>query len=207
MAESPISLWFPAIHGTALSLFLRLLALCLLFLPAAGLTAEGPASDEPVVITDATGHSVALERLPEQIAIAGKATILVQNAVFLFEAAETRVIALENRRQSAFRFLPLIDPKISQKTVFAVNAGPEQIAATKPDLVLMKNFMAGSLGAPLKKLGIPVLYLNLETPDDFYRDIQTLGAVFGNPVRAETINQFYQTRINRVRELSSNINK
>ena len=190
-------------------LFLFALILLLFFAGAQSSTAGTEDTDlpGPIEITDATGHTATLPHLPQRIAIAGKATIMLQNAAFLFKAAEDRIIALENRRQSALRFLPLVDPKISEKTFFAVNAGPEQIAAVKPDLVLMKNFMARSLGAPLKKLGIPVLYLNLETPESFYRDIRTLGAVFGDPQRAETIIRFYKSRLAQVRRRVSEISE
>jgi iron complex transport system substrate-binding protein len=175
------------------------------FLAAAALCAgsAAPGRAGPVSITDSTGHTATLKRLPERIAIAGKATILIQNAAFLFEDASEKVIALENRRQSAFRFLPLVDPNISEKAVFDVNAGPEQIAAVAPDLVLMKNFMAGQLGEPLKKLEIPVLYLDLETPEAFFKDIRTLGAVFGSPDRAREIRRFYQSRLEKIRRLTA----
>jgi len=190
-------------------LFLFALILLLFFAAAQSSMAETEDTDSagPIEITDATGHTATLPHPPQRIAIAGKATIMLQNAAFLFKAAEDRVVALENRRQSALRFLPLVDPEISEKTFFAVNAGPEQIAAVKPDLVLMKNFMARSLGAPLKKLEIPVLYLNLETPESFYRDIRTLGAVFGDPQRAETIIRFYKSRLTRVRRRVSEISE
>ncbi|HMA67415.1 MAG TPA: ABC transporter substrate-binding protein, partial [Desulfosalsimonadaceae bacterium] len=183
-----------------------LLLLVLLAAGSAIMTAAAcPA--QALEITDATGHTVSLEDHPQRIALAGKGTILVQNTVYLFGEAEERVIALENRRQSAFRFLPVVDPHISGKTFFAVNAGPEQIAAVKPDLVLMKNFMAGQLGGPLEKLDLPVLYLNLETPEAFYRDIQTLGAVFGNPERAEEIDRFYRSRVQQVCNLVADTGK
>lgn len=171
---------------------------CLFFVCSSAASYAGP-----VTIADATGHRATLDRLPRRIAVAGKATILVQNAVFLFEEAVDRVVALEDRRQSALKFLPLIDPGIRAKTLFDVNAGPEQIAAVKPDLVLMKNFMASTLGPPLEKLSIPVLYLDLETPEAFFKDIRTLGNVFGNPERAGEILEYFRYRMERVKNLVS----
>ncbi|MBS3752906.1 MAG: ABC transporter substrate-binding protein [Anaerolineales bacterium] len=167
--------------------------------PAAG---DGPGSLE---IKDTTGHTVTLDGLPQEIAIAGKASVMVQDAAFMFDEADQRVKALENRNQSVFDFLPVVDPTIDEKDLFERDAGPEQIAAVKPDLVLMKNFNKNKLGDSVEKLGIPVLYLNLETPDVFYQDIQMLGKVFGVPERAEEIIRFYKDRVEKVQEITADL--
>lgn len=160
---------------------------------------------ESIEITDTTGHVVILDGVPERIAIAGRATIMVQDAVYLFDDAIQKVIALENRKQSAFSFLPVVDQGIYDKEMFEMNAGPEQIAVAQSDLVILKSFMAEKLGEPLEQLSIPVIYLNLETPEVFYQDIVVLGQVFGKPDRAEEINNFYQDRVTRVEELVSGV--
>lgn len=160
-------------------------------------------SGQIIEITDSTGHTVTLAGVPERIAIAGRATNMVQDAVFLFDDAIQKVIALENRNQSAFSFLPVIDSGIYDKEMFEMNAGPEQIAAAHSDLVILKSFMAEQLGEPLEQLSIPVVYLDLETPEVFYQDMIVLGQVFGKPDRAEEIINFYQERVSRVEELVS----
>ena len=159
-----------------------------------------PSLSQPIEITDATGHTETLDGIPDRIAIAGKATIMVQDAIFMFADAREKVIALENRSQSAFSFLPLVDPGLEEKEIFEKNVGPEQIAAVQPDLVLMKSFMAEQLGEPLGQINLPVLYLDLETPEAFYQDIQTLGQVFGDEKRAEEITEFYQSRVSKIEE-------
>ena len=111
------------------------------------------------------------------------------------------VIALENRNQSAYTFLTVLDPNLKDKAVLEGNSGPEQIAALKPDLVILKDYMSEKLGEPLNELGIPVLYLNLENPEAFYKDIQVLGKIFDNSDRADDINKFYQSRIEFINEL------
>ncbi len=162
-----------------------------------------PGLSRPVEITDSTGHTAVLDGIPERIAIAGKATIMVQDTIYLFEDSVEKVIALENRNQSAFSFLPLIDPNLEGKEIFEKNVGPEQIAAVQPDLILMKSFMAEQLGEPLELLNLPVLYLDLETPQAFYQDINTLGQVYGKPDRADEIIGFYQDRVAQIEELVS----
>lgn len=181
---------------------LLVVLLITLFLSACG--AITPA-DEPIEITDSTGHTAVLAGLPQQIAIAGKATIMVQDAIYLFPEAAERVKALENRNQSAYSFLPVIDPGLDDKEIFEKNVGPEQVAAVQPDLVLMKSFMVEKLGEPLEQLDIPVLYLDLETPDAFYRDLVTLGEVFGNPERAEMLVSYYQDRVSNLEGMVSGL--
>jgi len=161
--------------------------------------------DQPIEFTDSSGHVVTLSGVPDRIAIAGKATIMVQDAIYLFTEADQKVIALENRNQSAFSFLPVIDPGVNEKEIFEKNVGPEQIAAVQPELVILKGSMVEQLGEPLEQLSLPVLYLDLETPEAFYEDIAALGQVFGNPDRAEEITTFYQERMDRIEGLVSGI--
>lgn len=156
---------------------------------------------EVIQVTDSTGHTAVLNGIPERIALAGKATIMVQDTVYLFEEAQSRLIAIEDRNQSASSFLPLIDSAFEEKELIEKNIGPEQIAAVQPDLVIMKSFMVEQLGEPLALLDIPVIYLDLETPEMFYEDVYTLGQVFDAEERAEEIVRYYQDRVARVEEL------
>ena len=152
----------------------------------------------PVAITDSMGNTVELSVLPERIVIAGKATPYTLATTYLFEEASDRVVAQELRGMTTPEFLSLIDPKYDQKEVLEMNAGPEQIAPVNPDLVIMKNWAVGQLGAALQEIDIPVIGLNLETPDKFYQDMDALGETFGNAERAETIKAYFQTRINAI---------
>jgi len=63
---------------------------------------------------------------------------------------------------------------------------------------LMKTYMAERLGDPLEQLDIPVIYLDLETPEQFFRDVESLGVLFENPERAEEVKSFYQARMDQV---------
>ncbi len=155
-------------------------------------------------ITDTSGYTARLEKPPHRIVIAGKAIFMVQNAVYLFPEASRRVVGLESRNQSAFNFLPVISDMAEMETL-EMNAGPEQVAALQPDLVLMKSYMAEKFEQPLGALGIPALYLDLETPEAFYQDIQVLGQVFQNPERAEEINNFYQEGVAQVQEAVADV--
>jgi len=151
-------------------------------------------------LTDTLGHTVSFDKLPERVVVAGKATTLLVNTLYLFPEAASRIVAIENRSQSPDAFIPLVDPTYTEKLVLEKNAGPEAIAPSKPDVVILKSSMKEKLGDPLEAIGIKVVYLDLETPATFYQDLQTIGALFGNSQRADEITAFYQGRVSQVTE-------
>lgn len=61
---------------------------------------------------------------------------------------------------------------------------PEQIALLDPDVVILRSFMADKLGRPLEEMDIPMVRVDLETPEQYFRDVATLGELFGNEARA-----------------------
>jgi len=168
-------------------------------------TAESAALEEDMVeepsditLTDASGKELSFSAPPERLVFAGRASQILIHAAYLFPEAIDRVAGMEQRSQRGTSMLPLIDPKYEQKTQFERDAAAEQIAPVQPDVVLMKTYMADRLGDPLEQLDIPVIYLDLETPDQFFRDVESLGALFDNPERAEEVKSFYQARMDQV---------
>jgi iron complex transport system substrate-binding protein len=153
-----------------------------------------------VMVTDALERTLILPQKPQRFVIAGRAFALLADAFYMFPEAGQRLTGIERRNQSENDFLPLIDPAYDDKTFLESNAGPEQIAPLKPDVVLLKSFMAGKLGQPLEQLGIPVVYVDLENPEQYSRDIAILGQLLSNPARAQEIVDFYQQRVDRVQQ-------
>ncbi|MFP3853980.1 MAG: ABC transporter substrate-binding protein [Anaerolineales bacterium] len=165
---------------------------------------EAPSSVPPqtLTITDALGRTVEFDSPPQRIVVAGRATPLLADAVYLFPEAFERVIGIEARFQSqANLFYPLINPTYDQMQKLEKNASAEQILPLEPDVVIMKTFMAESLGEPLEQVDVPVVYLELETPEQYTRDITTLGQLFANADRAQEIIDFYNSRQELVAEL------
>ncbi len=162
-------------------------------------------ADSGFTITDALGRELDFEQPPQRVVIAGRASSLLANALYLFPEASQRIVGIENRSQSASPILPVIDPSSSDKIFFEKNAGPEQIAPTQPDVVILKSYMAESLGEPLEILGITVVYLDLETPEQFFRDIETLGKLFDNSERAQEVQSYYQQRLDKIQQRSDGI--
>ena len=158
---------------------------------------QTPVIRQGVSVTDALGRTVTLPNLPRRIVIVGRASFMIADAVYMFPEAPERVVAISGTPQGDI-FRALVDPHLGEKVRLEREPGPEHIAAVHPDLVLMKSFLAGKLGRSVESLGIPVVYMSLETPEQYRREIYTLGTLFGDEARAEEINRFYQQRIETV---------
>jgi len=156
-------------------------------------------------VTDALGRTVSFEEPPERIVIAGRAVLLIADAVYMFPAATEKVAAVEKITQGAKNFIPIVDEEYENKIVLPRMVGAEEIMAVQPDLVLLKTYMRNRLGRPLERLGVPVVYLNFETPGEYLEEVRTLGKLLGNPVRAEEIKSFYTSRLTAVERLAAPI--
>ncbi len=161
--------------------------------------------DPTLTFSDGTGREITLPALPERIVVAGKATPYVIDTIYLFPDAAQKLAALEVRGFETQEFLELVDPDVNVKNMLERDAGPEQIAPLQPDLVIVKNISLGKLGAALEEISIPVMGMNLETPEFFYEDIQALGKVFGNSDRADEIIAYYQQIEKQVADLMSGL--
>lgn len=148
--------------------------------------------------TDALGRVVTLPAPPQRIAISGRANFMISDALYLFPDMPSRVSALAKAtKQAAATFAQLLDPEAQTKSLFESDAPAEEIAATQPDLVLLKSYMRESVGMTLEQLGIPVIYLDLETPEQYERDLKTLGQVLDNPERATELWAYYRDILDR----------
>ena len=123
---------------------------------------------------------------------------MVLDLLYMFPGASRRLVGVERKGSAASDFVPLVDPTFGEKTVLQ-SPGPEQIAALHPDLVLAKSGALEATGIALGEIHVPVVYLGLETPGQFYRDVANVGALLDQPARAREIASYYQTRVARIR--------
>ena len=141
-----------------------------------------------------------------RIVVCGRGFSLVADALYMFPEASDAVVAMGNTNQAGGSFQTYLDPGSSSRAVISMDAGAEEIASYHPDWVILKSYLMGSLGSSLEKLGIPVLYVDLETPEQYERDLTAIGKILGNPERAsELITYFSSGRegiIRRVNALS-----
>lgn len=120
---------------------------------------------------------------------------MIADVLYAFEDAPDRVVGIGRINQGRGNSLPAIDPDYDNKSVLAYNIGPEQIAAENPDLVIMKTFMREAVGRRGETLGIPLIYVELETPQQYQRDIMMLGTVLNEPERARELTQWYSRQV------------
>ncbi len=172
--------------------------LSLILTACRGVGSEASSSAATLTITDARGREVTFAEPPQRIVIAGKANFMLNDTVYLFpEEARERVVALTKASQRN-AFVELLDPQAEEKLRFQVDAGADEIVAAQPDVVLLKSFMADSMGGALETLDVPVLYLEFETPEQYDRDLAILGQLFDDPARAGEVWSFYETRMAQV---------
>lgn len=153
------------------------------------------AAAAPYTVTDELGRSVAFDAVPSRIVLAGRGTVLLVDAAYLFPGVGDRVIGVAATDQGLGDVLPVLDPSSARKVRFPNDAGAEQIAGARPDLVILKTYSKERVGDALERAGIPVLYLDLESSEIFYEDVRTLGDVLRQPERAATIIGWYQSRV------------
>lgn len=174
-----------------------------------GLLAEGCASTptpgtksgEPsggTTVTDALGRTLDFATPPQRIVVGGRNSLMVVEALYLFPEAKERIAGTGGGKQNPAAFIGLIDPTFGTKAELDADAGAEQIASLHPDAVVMKSLNAETTGKGLEALGIPVVYVDLETPEQFTRDVATLGQLLGNPKRAQEILSFYQAKLQAI---------
>jgi iron complex transport system substrate-binding protein len=194
-------LWKVALFVVAAVLLAACRPVAAPFAPAAApeaAAAAAPAADGEVVVVDTLGRSVTFAAPPQRIVIAGRGTYMVTGAMFAFPAAQTQMAAIEGGRfNDPTIFLPLVDATFAEKTNLERNAGPEQIAPVNPDAIVLKT-SAQELGASLEQLGVPVVYVDMESVEQYFTDLRTMGALLNTPERAEELIAYYQERLDRV---------
>lgn len=193
-----------------LHISIRIFSTVLLFMSGLILplfSGAAPATHYPLTIEDSLGNEITLDTVPERVVLAGKATLISANAYYLFEGAREKVAAIGKTNQGLGNFLSHLDHSFDKVTKLSNEVGPEQIVAHRPDLVIVRDFMYKRLGAPLTKLGIPVLSLNLESPAAFTRDIRILGKILNQQDRAEEIVSIYDERLTSLKEKTDSLSQ
>ncbi len=176
------------------------------FLISTMLSAVGSREVETsLVIEDTTGNSAHLTGIPQRITFVGKASNMIADVLYMFPEASSRIVGVGKTNQRNGEFVKVLDPDYDSKVYLEHTVGPEQVAVTQPELVIMKNYLKKSLGDPIGQLEIPVLYMNLETPEAYVKDIRMLGRVFGNIERAEELIMYYQDEMNYVVEKTKSL--
>ena len=155
---------------------------------------------EGFTVVDALGREVFFERAPERMMLTGRAWFLLVDALYAFPEAEERLVAMGETNQGTLDFFALIDDNFDGKAILSHEVNAEEMAAQQPDVVFMKSYLAESAGAPLEEIGIPVVYLDLETPEQYQRDLATIGQIYQNEARTQEVLEYFQTMAGQVTE-------
>ncbi len=186
--------------------FLSSLLLVTVLLSACNAQPSGnPASGGSYTVTDALGREVTFEKPPTRIVLVGKMLFAVADALYLFPDVSSRIAAIGNTEQGGGNFIALIDPDYESKAVLGTEAGAEQVAAFEPDAVILKSYLAQSLGAGIEALGIPVVYVEFETPEQYKRDLKIIGQTLQEEDRADEVAAMFEERLQQVADGVSNI--
>ncbi len=161
------------------------------------------AAPDSIIIVDALEREVILPAAPQRIVITGKALVMIADAAYIFPEAPERIVGLGNAGQGDSNFIALIDPGYPSKAVLENNASAEQIAALQPDLVILKSYLAETVGAPIEEIGIPVVYVDFETPEQYTRDLAIFSQIFQNPERAGQVAAYYQIKAEQIQRAVS----
>ncbi len=164
-----------------------------------------PVVPESITVVDALGRTVELPEPPQRIVITGKALIMIVDAAYMFPDASNRIAALGIASQGTGNFSELIEPDYASKAVLQQDAGAEQVAAIHPDLVILKSYLAETVGAPIEALNIPVVYVDFETPEQYERDLAILGKIFQDEDRAQQIIGYYQEKVAAIQNAWANL--
>jgi len=179
--------------------------------PAEGTTPSEPAGADdaplggPVSLVDAAGRTVELESLPRRVVVVGRGPHMALHLLYMFPEGRDRLVGTESRSATASDFLPFVDPRFEQVPTLDAHPNVEQIATLAPDLVIMKGIAEDETADALAQIDIPVLYVGLETVEEFFTDLANVGAVLGNPERADEIAAFYRSRLDRLSERTAEV--
>jgi iron complex transport system substrate-binding protein len=152
----------------------------------------------PWTVTDAAGRAVTFNSIPSRIVLAGRSVFMAADALYAFPGAWSRLLGTTEIDQGLGNFLAAVDPRYGEKVTLPGTAGAEQIAALKPDAVILKSFMAETLGRPLEAIGIPVLCVDFETPEQYRRDLAVFGQLLRDQGRADEIWRALEARMGSV---------
>jgi len=157
--------------------------LTLILVPFLGLWASG-SKEPPKTAVDA-------QEEPVRVVSCGKGFSLVLDAIYLFPEALPSLVAMGKTSQAGGNFIEYLDPHFGEKALFAMDVSAEEIASHRPDWVIIKSYLTSSLGAQLTALSIPVLSVDLETPEQYTRDLTAIGEILGNPGRASDLVSYF----------------
>ncbi len=187
----------------------RSLALLLCMIPAL-LFAQGAAEQaiqesDYYQAVDANGRTLKLQEKPSKVLIAGKAGNMPANALFLFPEVTNMELTLPKTDQGLGDFFSFIRPSLDDNPRISQVASVEEIASYQSELVLTKATHFESIAQKLDQLRVPNFTMNLESYEDWKREVTELGKLLQNKARATEILNLYEQRLEPIRKTAASI--
>ncbi|MBQ9344892.1 MAG: ABC transporter substrate-binding protein [Kiritimatiellae bacterium] len=166
---------------------------------------HAPAVPLAASVQDALGRTIPVpDTRPRRILIAGKAPFAIQDTLMLFPSVRASATLLGRRaaaqREDGAAVQDLLldawaSPSVRSPSLSLFTEGSaEDIAAADPDLILLKS-SSHLFGESLEPLGLPLAYLDLESPDDYARDLLLLGDLLHAPDDAARLAATYAATV------------
>lgn len=163
---------------------------------------EETAGTGAVEAVDAAGRRVQLEKPARRVLVAGKAPFAIEDALYLFPTVRKKCEVVVPggkggaQRRGTGRFTDVF--RAGKGGGAALSEGnAEEILAKEPDLVLLKT-SSRMFGESLEATGVKEAYLGLESAEDWFRDLETLGALLGAEQEANALETYYREVLERV---------
>ena len=140
----------------------------------------------------------------ERIICWGGGYSLVLDMLYMFPEAENSLIAMGRNSQAGGYFQELLDADFEKKAVLDMQLQPETAATYNPTHIILKNYMRRAAGS-LEKLGIPVMFIDMESPEQYDNDLDRIGKLFKNEERASELKHYFNSEREEVTELTERL--
>ncbi len=194
----------PAIHIRKIS---SLFAIGLLLL-------TGIAQAAPITVTDIAGRQVTLPQPAKRVMLADARALLALNILHPQEPLKNIIAWDSSLKVKAPDLLAAYEKKFPQISKIPTFSNPyvndfsvENAVVMKPDLIvfdigLMAKLKTSGVLANLEKIGIPILFIDFRQQPltNTVASMRLLGQVFDEQPNADAFIQFYQQRLNLVRQ-------
>ena len=161
---------------------------------------DNSAKTDTITVTDMKGRAVSVPKNTSENTVA--TTYGVVTPFFVTLNMSDRVLAATFKNKG---FLRKVDEVIIKAgDIGNVSLDAESLAKFAPDVYICKNDESDKLEVA-ESLGIPVIMINPETPEDVMEVYELLGKLFGVEARAAEINAYIRAQLDEISALTKNI--
>ncbi|WP_165251877.1 ABC transporter substrate-binding protein [Paludisphaera soli] len=159
--------------------------------PVAAAKVATPGSVWPVELVDSLGRTVRVEKPAERVV-----SLAPSNTEILFAVGAGGSVVGVTMMDD---FPPEAKERTSVGGMAPSSINLETLAALRPDLVLATGGVQQPIVEPLERLGVAVVTLDAERPEDVASNIRTVGRLTGRDAEAEAVASAFEARIAGVR--------